>query len=275
MGFFNFGSKKDEAAKPNMKYRDFGSTGIKVSELGYGCVKLGRNTQVKYPTGYDLPDDEYVEKLLNHLQKLGVNLLDTSPAYGVAEAMLGKHMKNRADWVIATKAGEVFDGTSSRYYFTPDFLKKSVERSLTKLRTDYLDIFMLHLNYTDELQVLRDDKVLRVMDDLKSEGIVKATGASIYTVKGGELALEYLDGAMVTSNPNHTGEDEVIKLAEELNKGILIKKCLGSGNLADFGETPLHKCFGHVLNQKGVSSVPIASLTLENIAENAEIIYNL
>ena len=134
---------------------------------------------------------------------------------------------------------------------------------------------MLHLGYPSETQILQDDKVLRVMDDLKSEGIIKATGASIYTVKGGELALKYYDSAMVTTNPNHTGEDEVISLAAELNKGILIKKSLGSGNLEDFGENPLHNCFNHVFKQKGVSSAVIASLTLENITENAGIIKNL
>jgi aryl-alcohol dehydrogenase-like predicted oxidoreductase len=276
MSFFSFGFKKKPLQSAHgMKYRLFGSTGIQVSELGYGCVKLGRNTQVKYPSSYDLPDAEYVTKLLDHLQSLGVNLLDTSPAYGKAEAMIGQAMKNRSDWIISTKAGEVFDGTTSRYYFTPDFIKHSVERSLNKLRTDYIDIFMLHLEYQSELTVLQDDKIARVLDDLKSQGIVRATGASIYTVKGGKMALERYDGAMVTSNPNHTGEDEVIAMAEKLQKGILIKKCLGSGNLEEFGENPLQKCFSHVLNQKGTSSAVVASLTLENLTEDAEIIKNL
>lgn len=275
MGLFDFFKSTPSAPTHGMRYRSFGKTGIMVSEMGYGTVKLGRNTAVKYPSEYDLPTDEQVASLLNHLRSLGVNLLDTSPAYGKAEAMLGRNMGKRSDWVIASKAGEVFDGTESRYYFNTDFIKKSIERSLNKLQTDYLDIFMLHLNYIDEIPTLKDEKLWRMLDDLKSQGVIRATGASIYTVKGGKLALDRYDGAMVTYNPNHLGEEEVIRMAEKLNKGILIKKALGAGNLDEFGDNPLETCFKHVLKEKGVSSMLISSLTPANLTQDAEIIKNL
>ena len=255
-----------------MKYRSYGSTGIKVSELGYGTVKIGRNTKVKYPKQYDLPNKEQVTNILNNLQKLGINLLDTSPAYGTAEEMLGKTIKNRKDWIISTKVGEIFDGENSTYCFDTDFIRKSVEQSLTKLKTDYVDILMLHLDYPTEIETLQNDKVTRTIDDLKSEGLIKATGASIYTVKGGIIALNQFDGAMVSYSPLHLGEEEVIKQAEKTNKGILVKKGLECGNFSELGDTPIQACFKHIMKEKGVSSAVIASLNIDNIKTNAKII---
>ncbi len=72
-----------------MELRPLGSTGIKVSLLGLGTVKLGRNEGVKYPRPFDLPDDRSVVALLETAQSLGINLLDTAPAYGRSEERLG------------------------------------------------------------------------------------------------------------------------------------------------------------------------------------------
>ena len=63
-----------------MELRALGSTGIQVSPLGLGTVKLGRNQQVKYPRPFELPGDEEVLALLGLARELGVNLLDTAPA---------------------------------------------------------------------------------------------------------------------------------------------------------------------------------------------------
>ncbi|HHH13074.1 MAG TPA: aldo/keto reductase, partial [Thiolapillus brandeum] len=60
-----------------MELRPLGSTGIEVSPLGLGTVKIGRNQQVKYPRGFELPDDAQVERLLWLARELGINLVDT------------------------------------------------------------------------------------------------------------------------------------------------------------------------------------------------------
>ena len=65
-----------------MVYRRLGRTGLNVSPIGFGAFKIGRNEQIKYPKGYELPDDDSTDALLNGVLDLGVNLIDTAPAYG-------------------------------------------------------------------------------------------------------------------------------------------------------------------------------------------------
>jgi len=60
-------------------------TGIAVSPLGLGTVKMGRNTAVKYPRHFEIPDDKQVQNVLSQAWELGINLLDTAPAYGNSE----------------------------------------------------------------------------------------------------------------------------------------------------------------------------------------------
>ena len=86
-----------------MQKRVLGSTGLDVSVLGLGTVKIGRNQQVKYPSGFELPDDRSVIELFELARSLGINLIDTAPAYGSSEQRLGELLPDRHDWVMMTK----------------------------------------------------------------------------------------------------------------------------------------------------------------------------
>ena len=90
-------------------HRPLGSTGFDVSPLGLGTVKLGRDQGVKYPNGFTIPDDAQALALLNQARDLGINLLDTAPAYGISEERLGHLLQGQRDeWVIVSKVGEEF-----------------------------------------------------------------------------------------------------------------------------------------------------------------------
>src|SRR3990167_7608998 len=92
-----------------LQKRSLGQTGIEVSVIGLGTVKFGRNQGVKYPVSFQLPSDQELEVLVNTAFDLGMNLLDTAPAYGMSEERLGKLLQSkRPDWVISTKVGEEF-----------------------------------------------------------------------------------------------------------------------------------------------------------------------
>ena len=81
--------------------RELGSTGLQVSPLALGTVKLGRNTHVKYPADFELPDDTGVVQLLEAAADCGINLIDTAPAYGASEERLGRLLPgDRQNWVI-------------------------------------------------------------------------------------------------------------------------------------------------------------------------------
>ncbi len=97
-----------------MELRALGTTGLRVSTLGLGTVKLGRNQGVKYPQPFELPSDQQALALLELAWDLGINLLDTAPAYGLSEERLGRLLRQcRRDWVIVTKVGEVFQNGQS------------------------------------------------------------------------------------------------------------------------------------------------------------------
>ena len=125
--------------------RPFGSTGIDVSILGLGTVKLGRDQSVKYPEGFIIPDDREAANLIDLARSLGINLIDTAPSYGNSEERLGSLLTGQRDqWIICSKVGEEFEGGQSRFDFTPEHTRFSVERSLKRLRTDVVDIVLVH-----------------------------------------------------------------------------------------------------------------------------------
>ena len=85
-----------------MVKRRLGRSAIEVSPIGFGAFKIGRNTGVKY----DLPDDDAVARLIDGLLGLGINYIDTAPAYGLSEERLGAVLSGRrrvetAPWCVA------------------------------------------------------------------------------------------------------------------------------------------------------------------------------
>ena len=243
--------------------------GLKVSIVGLGTVKIGRNTSVKYPNSFDIPSDKEVLKLLNTASENGVNLIDTAPAYGNSEERLGELLrKSNYPWIISTKVGEVFDSTTglSAYCFTPEFIQASIESSLSKLKCDFLDIVLIHSDGDDE-GIIRDG-ALDVLQALKAKGLIRAVGMSSKTIAGGMLAAEKSDIVMVTHNLDYQKEIEVIEYAESMGKGILIKKAFGSGHLIT--ESSIEVAFDCIYQQKGVSSVILGSINPSHIEENVQ-----
>lgn len=212
-----------------MQKRKLGQTDIDVSVLGLGTVKFGRNQGVKYPEPFSIPDDRQLESLLTIAKELGINLLDTAPAYGTSEERVGKLIKGtRKDWVISTKVGEEFVNGESQFDFSRAATTTSIERSLKRLGTDYLDVVLIHSNGDDE-KIMQSTDVFATLADLKDQGKIRAFGMSTKTVAGGIEVLNHSDLAMVTYYPGYTDEIDVIRHAEKQQKGILIKKALASG----------------------------------------------
>ena len=247
--------------------RPLGSTGLNVSVLGLGTVKFGRNQKIKYPT-FALPDDKAVERLLDEALEHGINLLDTAPAYGIAEERLGHLLGlRREQFVLTTKTGEEFADGESTYDFSADHTRLSVERSLKRLRTDRLDCVLIHCPRND-LEILRDTSVLETLQCLKERGDIRSFGASINSVEGGLLALKTADVVMVTHSIDYNSEEPVIRRAAELGKGVLIKKGLGSGQLATGATPSLEEKLRPIFALPGVSSLIVGTINPEHLRFN-------
>lgn len=248
--------------------RPLGNTGLTVSALGLGTVKIGRDKGVKYPNGFTIPDDHAVTELLAQARDLGINLIDTAPAYGHSEARLGQLMSRRQDWVIVTKVGEEFDNDSgeSHFDFSPEHVRRSVQRSLKRLNTDYLDCVLIHSDGNDLAIV--EQGTLDALNDLKKEGLVRTTGMSTKTVAGGIACLDHADMAMVTYNLQHHDEVPVIEHAAAHQKGILIKKAFASGHLNDTLADPVQESLNQILGTAGVSSIIAGTINPVHLREN-------
>ena len=255
-----------------MELRALGSTGIDVSVLGLGTVKLGRDQEVKYPSGFTIPDDNEVRNLLVLTRELGINFIDTAPAYGNSEERLGQLMECPNDWVIMTKVGEIFEHGQSRFDFSAEHTRMSVERSLKRLKRDYLDIVLVHSNGND-MQIINNEGALEELAKLKAEGLIKSFGMSTKTVEGGMWIVENTDVIMATLNLSDDHDIPVIARAHELNKGVVIKKGLQSGHAdKSAGGGGVEKAFEHIFKHPGVSSVIVGTINPQHLKQNVEIV---
>ena len=252
--------------------KNIAETGLAVSPLGLGTVKLGRTAGVKYPGSFKIPDDVQTLKLLSQASELGINLIDTAPAYGNSEQRLGQLLpKLNREWVIATKVGELFnaDLAQSHYNYTPEFIKQSVEQSLKNLRREVLDIVLIHSDGNDQ-HIIEHLGVLEILNNLKQQGLIRATGMSTKTVTGGLLALQQSDIAMVMHNSGYQDEQAVLDQAATSNKAIFIKKALNSGHLARSSSVtdPVQASFDTIYQNSAVTSIVIGTITPSHLTSN-------
>jgi aryl-alcohol dehydrogenase-like predicted oxidoreductase len=246
-----------------MKHLPLGQTSLSVSQLGLGTVKLGRDRGVKYPVPFQLPSDEQALALLAKARALGINFIDTAPAYGIAEERLGRLTEgNWAGWVVSTKVGEEFEDGVSCFDFSLEHTRFSLDRSRSRLRLDVLDLVLIHSDGND-LEVLRQD----VVDELrrqKESGRIRAWGISTKTVAGGLGAVRLgVDAVMVTHNLDYTDERPVIDAAHDAGCAVLVKKALASGH-AD-AEASLR----FVAGTPGVTSVIVGTLNPAHLDKNS------
>lgn len=213
--------------------RPLGSTSIRVSVLGLGTVKFGRTAALHYPHPFELPSDARIAELLATAKGLGVNLLDTAPAYGSSESRLGEAIEDcRDDWVVCTKAGEEFDGTRSHHDFSEDHILRSVERSLARLRTDRIEVLLVHSDGRDVAEI-EAAGAFRALARLRREGVVGAVGFSAKSATDGRSAMAHSNVLMCTINAVQREEIPVAAEAADAGVGVLVKKPFAQGRQVD------------------------------------------
>lgn len=250
-----------------------------VSPIGLGTVKLGRNVGVKYPGEFQIPDDAAAADLLRAAQKLGVTLLDTAPAYGEAEERLGRILGacgGRDRWRIITKAGEEFDAATgeSRFDFSPGAIEASIERSLKRLRTNRLDVALLHSDGRDEW-ILRESGALDALAKMKRKRVILAAGISTKTPEGAMLAATLgpecgCDVLMATLNSESCADLPAIREAGRRGMGVFIKKVFASGHAVADGRTS--ESLRAALTEPAVSCVVIGTINASHLAANIAMI---
>ncbi len=245
-----------------MDHRRLGRSDLRVSPLGFGAFKIGRNEATKYPGSYELPDDASVTRLLNGVLDLGINFIDTAPAYGLSEQRIGAALSGRRqEFVLSTKVGETWANGRSDFDFSADGVRASVHRSLQRLGADVLDIVFIHSSGED-LAILRETDAVATLCGLRDEGLVRAIGLSGKTVEGARVALAWADVIMVEYHLDDRSHAAIIADAADADVGVVVKKGLASGHL-DAGEA-----IRFVLASPGIGSLVVGGLDLEHLREN-------
>ncbi|MFI7399700.1 aldo/keto reductase [Streptomyces sp. NPDC049541] len=158
--------------------RTLGRSGIGVSALGFGCWAVGgewQDTEGR-PLGWGKVDDDESVRAIRRALDLGVTFFDTADTYGTghSERILGRALgKRRADVVVATKWGNVFDEetrTLTGSDDSPAHARRALAASLKRLDTDYVDLYQLHISDADPERAaeLRD-----LCEEFVREGLIR------------------------------------------------------------------------------------------------------
>src|SRR3954464_3412846 len=151
----------------SMQIRNLGGSGLRVSAVGLGCNNFGQRT-----------DLETSRKVIHRAIDLGITLFDTADIYagmGGSETVLGEVLgARRKDIVLATKFSKPMSNDGSKQGASRRYIMSAVEASLTRLKTDYIDLYQQH-DY-DSLTPI--EETLRALDDLVRQGKVRYIGNS-------------------------------------------------------------------------------------------------
>jgi aryl-alcohol dehydrogenase-like predicted oxidoreductase len=202
-----------------MEKRPFGKTGMQVSVLGFGSYKMsgkiGGSTV------------EEVSRLLGQALDTGLNVIDTAECYGQGEELIGQAVGHRrSDYYLFTKCGHAagFDLPD----WNPQLLERSIERSLERLRTDHLDLVLLHSCSQD---LLHQGEVIEVLQRARAAGKTRYIGYSgdrrsaLYAVTCGAF-----DALQISVNiADQESIDRTILQAAAQGMGIIAKRSVANG----------------------------------------------
>ena len=232
---------------------------MKLSPLGFGAFKIGRNQGIKYEQAYELPSEMEVEQLLSAVLDAGVNYIDTAPAYGLSEERIGDALADRTTaFILSTKVGERFDDGQSTYDYSESGVRESIDRSCERLKVDVLDLVFVH-SHGEDMRILNETDVVGTLRSLREAGMVRAIGFSGKTVEGAQAALAWADAIMVESHLGDTAPEPVTPQATGPGVGVVVKKGLASGRLAP------REAIEFVLSNPGVTSLIIGGLNASHV----------
>jgi len=201
-----------------MDMRPLGKTGFKISVLGFGGG----------PVGFDATGQETVTEVLNTLLDQGVNLIDTAAAYKGSEEAIGKAVGNRRDeYVLVSKCGRPDDEIQGEPW-SAEVISTTVDRALRRLRTDRLDVMLLH---SCELEILEQGEAIEALVKARNAGKIRHLGYSgdnevaVWAAKPPEVAV-------IETSLNICDQTNVDALLPETRAraiGVLAKRPIANG----------------------------------------------
>ena len=205
---------------PDLPKRTLGRTALEVATLGYGAMELrgGRGRDIS---------EQQAETVLNAVLDSGINLIDTSPDYGLSEERIGRYIAHRRDeYVLASKCGclVAVEPTAGgpRHVFTPENIRAGVEQSLSLMKTDHLDIVQFH--GSPSRAELEEHGGLQALQDLQQEGKVRFLGMSgTLPHLPDQIAMGVFDEFQTPYSALQREHEDLITAAAEAGAGTFIR----------------------------------------------------
>lgn len=270
-----------------MQYRVLGKTGLKVSEIGFGGEWLERH-----------PEEESVE-LMRYAASKGINIIDCWMADPKSRDIIGKAMEgSREHWIVQGHIGSTWQ--DGQYVRTRDLDKvvPAFEDLLARLKTDYIDLGMIHyVDAQEDWDLCMNSAYIDYVKALHAKGTIRHIGLSTHNPRIAKLAVEsgFIEMILFSINPAFdmhpateelddmfgsydaalSGIDEeraaLYQLCEEQNVGITVMKGLFGGRLFDAARSPFGvsltpiQCIHYVLTRPGVCSILCGYDTKEQV----------
>jgi aryl-alcohol dehydrogenase-like predicted oxidoreductase len=181
-------------------------------------------------------NDEESIKAITGAVDMGIDFFDTSDVYGTghSEEILGKALEEKRNRVVlATKFGFTYDVSKREITgtdFSKDYIKWACEQSMKRLRTDYIDLYQLHLS---EISHENIEEIIETLEDLKRMGYIRAYGWSTGDLSGAEKFIEKSNCSSIQHPENVLDYDEgMLKLCEKHDVASIANMPLAMGLLS-------------------------------------------
>lgn len=241
-------------------------------ELGLGLIGIGRSWGYK-PSA--IPDEKAVSLFLAEALALGIRFFDTAPSYGSSEARLGQFLKalptqQRHHLTVATKFGEFYNENSSSTYVdhSCQALCRSVDTSLSRLGN--IDILQLHKTTPE---VLKSSELLHAIDYARQKGIT-SFGASVSDLESGRIVCKssIFSTIQIPFNMQNHSLEEILQLAKEQNKYVIINRPFNMGETICTQSTPLpiKEAFAYIIKKGFRGVILTGTKTARHLQENIE-----
>ena len=277
-----------------MEKRTFGRTGLAVSVLGFGGA----------PIGILKIQQDRIEKVLNTLLDGGVNVVDTAAMYAGSEEAIGNAVAHRRnEYVLISKCGQAIEGLEGKAW-SAQVITQTVDRALCRLKTDHLDVMLLH---TCDLETLKKGEALGALVAAREAGKVRFVGysgdneAAVYAAEHPEISV--LQTSLNICDQANL--DKALSIALKNDVGVIVKRPIANAawkvlsdqpdfyqtyaqaytnRLAKMGTTPVDLGFDgepqavwpeialrFTLSIPGVHTAIIGTTNPEHVAANIEI----
>ena len=276
-----------------MEYRELGSTGLKVSEIGMGCE------------GFAEDECRNTMRLFDEAEKLGINYFDLYASNPEVRASVGKALKGRREkFIIQSHVCSIWKDGQYKRSRKIDEVKAGWEEMMSLLQTDHIDVGMIH--YVDSMkdwQEIAEGPVLDFVKELKEKGAIRHIGLSSHNP---EVALEavksgVIEVLMFSVNPcydlqpasedveelwaekNYEGHlvnmdpkrQELYETCQRMGVGITVMKAFGGGDLLDETLSPagkaltVNQCIHYALTRPAVATVLSGAHSVEQLRTSA------